>query len=198
MGNSKLTTRLNHFVVRRVLRRQLPKAPGVIFLTVPPTFAEVRLTRVGPRMHGTIGKEERMLAYRCLVSAGLALIGVTAWAQNKPDLHESPRHTVIFFDWASVRIAPNGIKRIATAAQHAKELGSKRVRVVGFTDTGLPDAEALEMSKKTAAAVGKELLKDGVPEDAIFVAGFGKESPIKPTKDGVLEPYNRRVEIFIE
>jgi hypothetical protein len=42
------------------------------------------------------------------------------------------------------------------------------------------------MSKKTAAAVGKELLKDGVPEDAIFVAGFGKENPIKPTKDGVL------------
>ena len=42
------------------------------------------------------------------------------------------------------------------------------------------------MSKKTAAAVGKELLKDGVPEDAIFVAGFGKENPIKPTNDGVL------------
>ena len=67
----------SHFVVlfRRVLRRQLRKSalPRVIFLTVPPTIAEVRLTRAGPRMHGTIGKEERMLAYRCLVSAGFGV-----------------------------------------------------------------------------------------------------------------------------
>ena len=58
-GNNELTTRLNRFVVlfRRPQTPTAKSAPlGVIFLTVPPTFAEVRLTRAGAGMHGTIGK----------------------------------------------------------------------------------------------------------------------------------------------
>jgi outer membrane protein OmpA-like peptidoglycan-associated protein len=45
--------------------------------------------------------------------------------------------------------------------------------------------------------VAAELVKDGVPRNAITVTGYGETHLLVPTGDGVREPQNRRVEIII-
>ena len=42
-----------------------------------------------------------------------------------------------------------------------------------------------------------ELIKDGVPQGAIAIQGFGDTQLLVPTGPGVREPQNRRVEIVI-
>ena len=50
---------------------------------------------------------------------------------------------------------------------------------------------------RRAQAVQAELVKDGVPQNAITIQGFGDTHLLVPTGPGVREPQNRRVEIII-
>ena len=47
------------------------------------------------------------------------------------------------------------------------------------------------------SALRSELIKDGVPANAITTQGFGDTHLLVPTGPGVREPQNRRVEIII-
>ena len=53
------------------------------------------------------------------------------------------------------------------------------------------------LSVRRAEAVRAELVRNGVPRDAITVQGFGENRPLVPTAQGVREPQNRRVEIVL-
>ncbi|MBV9736053.1 MAG: OmpA family protein, partial [Acidisphaera sp.] len=46
-------------------------------------------------------------------------------------------------------------------------------------------------------SVAAELVRDGVPRNAITIQGFGETHPLVPTAKGVREPQNRRVEIIL-
>ena len=50
---------------------------------------------------------------------------------------------------------------------------------------------------RRARAVQAELVKDGVPENAITIQGFGDTHLLVPTGPGMRKPQNRRVEIII-
>ncbi|MEM7442644.1 MAG: hypothetical protein AAF414_04845 [Pseudomonadota bacterium] len=41
------------------------------------------------------------------------------------------------------------------------------------------------------------LIAHGIAPDEIVIRAFGEENPLVPTPDGVREPQNRRVEIFL-
>jgi outer membrane protein OmpA-like peptidoglycan-associated protein len=53
------------------------------------------------------------------------------------------------------------------------------------------------LSVRRAQTVAAELVKDGVPNNAISIQGFGDTRLLVPTGPGVREPQNRRVEIII-
>jgi outer membrane protein OmpA-like peptidoglycan-associated protein len=53
------------------------------------------------------------------------------------------------------------------------------------------------LSLRRANAVGQQLVRDGVPENAIVITALGDTQPLVPTAAGVREPQNRRVEIVI-
>ena len=50
---------------------------------------------------------------------------------------------------------------------------------------------------RRAQTVASELVRDGVPREAITIQGFGESNPLVPTAQGVREPQNRRVEIIL-
>lgn len=50
---------------------------------------------------------------------------------------------------------------------------------------------------RRATAVQAELVKNGVPQNAITIQGFGDTRLLVATGPGVREPQNRRVEIII-
>ena len=67
----------------------------------------------------------------------------------------------------------------------------------GYTDTS--GSHQYNQARRCAVlqAVQAELVKDGVPQQAITIQGFGDTHLLVPTGPGVREPQNRRVEIII-
>ena len=72
-----------------------------------------------------------------------------------------------------------------------------RIEVNGYTDTSGTPKYNQGLSIRRAQVVASELTKDGVPQNAITVQGFGDTHLLVSTGPGVREPQNRRVEIII-
>jgi outer membrane protein OmpA-like peptidoglycan-associated protein len=69
--------------------------------------------------------------------------------------------------------------------------------VIGHTDGVGSDPYNDELSLRRAETVRLALIRRGIAPENITAAGRGKREPAVPTPDGVAEPRNRRVEIFV-
>ena len=86
---------------------------------------------------------------------------------------------------------------IKEAADNSTHVQYTRIEVNGYTDTSGTPQYNMGLSIRRANAVKAELIKDGVPVNAITTQGFGETHLLVPTGPGVREPQNRRVEIII-
>ena len=87
---------------------------------------------------------------------------------------------------------------IAAAAQEFQRTGSARISLRGHTDTSGDATYNQALSERREQAVTDELVRQGVPADAISGVAVGEADPAVPTGDGVREEQNRRVEIALE
>jgi outer membrane protein OmpA-like peptidoglycan-associated protein len=71
------------------------------------------------------------------------------------------------------------------------------VVVIGHTDALGSDQVNDALARQRAETVRGELIRRGVAPENIQASGRGKREPLIPTPDGVAEPRNRRVEIFV-
>jgi outer membrane protein OmpA-like peptidoglycan-associated protein len=149
----------------------------------------------------------------------LALVAPTAYAQQAPKPaapqtvppYTSPRPApqaatpaqaeaakfLVFFDWDRAALTPEARRIVASAADEYKRTGSTRIVATGHTDLSGSPQYNLRLSERRAEAVKAELIRLGVPATVITTIGKGEEDPLVPTKDGVREAQNRRVEIVI-
>ena len=148
----------------------------------------------------------------------LALMAPTAYAQQapkpaapQPAPYTSPRPAapqatpaqaeaakfLVFFDWDRSALTPEARRIIASAADEYRRTGSTRIVATGHTDLSGSPQYNLRLSERRAEAVKAELIRLGVPATVITTVGKGEEDPLVPTKDGVREAQNRRVEIVI-
>jgi OOP family OmpA-OmpF porin len=67
----------------------------------------------------------------------------------------------------------------------------------GHADTAGGERYNLALSNRRADAVKAALLARGIRKALIRSFGFGETDPVVPTEDGVSEPKNRRVEIYL-
>jgi outer membrane protein OmpA-like peptidoglycan-associated protein len=107
------------------------------------------------------------------------------------------RSYLVFFDWDKYSLTDRARQIIAEAAANSTKVQYTRIEVNGYTDTSGTPKYNLGLSIRRANAVKAELIKDGVPENAITAKGFGDTVLLVPTGPGVREPQNRRVEIII-
>jgi len=107
------------------------------------------------------------------------------------------RSYLVFFDWDKYNITDRARQIIKDAAVNSTKVQYTKIEVNGFTDTSGSAKYNLGLSVRRAQAVAAELVKDGVPKNAIAITGFGQTKLLVPTADGVREPQNRRVEIVI-
>ena len=70
--------------------------------------------------------------------------------------------------------------------------------LTGHADRSGADAYNMALSLRRGAATKDELVRNGVPANAIVIIGKGESAPLVPTADGVREPQNRRVEIVLQ
>jgi outer membrane protein OmpA-like peptidoglycan-associated protein len=104
---------------------------------------------------------------------------------------------LVFFDWDKATLTPEARRIIASAAEEYKRTGAAKIVATGHTDLSGTPQYNLELSERRADAVKAELVGLGVPAGVITTIGKGEEDPLVPTKDGVREAQNRRVEIVI-
>ena len=103
----------------------------------------------------------------------------------------------MFFDWDKATLTDRARQIIHEAAENSTRVQYTRIEVNGYADTSGSPAYNQRLSVRRAQAVAAELVRDGVPRQAITIQGFGETHLLVPTADGVREPQNRRVEIII-
>ena len=107
------------------------------------------------------------------------------------------RSYLVFFDWDKATLTDRARQIIKEAADNSTRVQYTRIEVNGYTDTSGTKQYNQGLSVRRARAVQAELVKDGVPQNAITIQGFGDTNLLIPTGPGVREPQNRRVEIVI-
>ncbi len=116
-----------------------------------------------------------------------------------PKPKKSVTHQVYFgFDSAKLnKEAKNTIQKIA-ADKNKDEMITINIIASGHTDRVGKSPYNLKLSKRRAESVKKELARLGFSEKNISIYALGETDPAIPTKDGVKEPKNRRVEIIVK
>ena len=103
----------------------------------------------------------------------------------------------MFFDWDKASLTERARAIVKEAADNSTRVQYTRIEVNGYTDTSGTPRYNQGLSVRRAKTVAAELMRDGVPQQAIDIKGLGESNPLVPTGAGVREPQNRRVEIII-
>lgn len=104
---------------------------------------------------------------------------------------------IIYFDWDSARITPEGLRIVDQVAADARANVSTRIVLVGHADLSGPASYNLRLSLRRADAVRAALAQRGVATERTSVTALGDTEPAVPTARGVREPRNRRVVVTI-
>src|SRR5215218_10963231 len=105
---------------------------------------------------------------------------------------------LVFFDLDRATLRPDARAAVGEAAQeYLRQAGAARLALAGHADRSASAAYNRRLSERRVEAVRRELVRLGVPADAIDTVARGEEDPLVPTADGVREPRNRRVEIEV-
>ncbi|HVG82604.1 MAG TPA: OmpA family protein [Methylomirabilota bacterium] len=136
-----------------------------------------------------------------LLAAGGALFGSGALAQTSEGTllaQAAPGEFVVLFDLGQASLDAEDLTVVSSAAAEFRRTGSTRVVVRGHTDTSGSAELNRALSERRARAVADELVRQGVPTDAITTDAAGETALAVQTGDDVVEANNRRVEIDIE
>jgi outer membrane protein OmpA-like peptidoglycan-associated protein len=109
-----------------------------------------------------------------------------------------PKNFMIFFDFDKSELTPEAKSILTQAADAAKKQNSSGIDLTGYTDTVGSAPYNQKLSERRAEAAKKFLVSIGVPANQIQTAGKGKTDLLVPTKDGVREAQNRRVQIVLQ
>jgi len=112
-------------------------------------------------------------------------------------MREAQRTYLVFFDWDRADLTDRARAIVAEAAQATTRVAVTRIEVSGHTDRSGTVQYNQGLSQRRASVVAAELVRLGVPRQAITTQAFGESRPLVPTADGVREPQNRRVEIVL-
>ncbi len=107
------------------------------------------------------------------------------------------RSYLVFFDWDRADLTDRARQIIREAAENSTRVQYTRIDINGYTDTSGSPEYNQRLSVRRAQSVSAELVRNGVPREAISVQGFGETHLLVPTGQGVREPQNRRVEIIV-
>ncbi len=104
---------------------------------------------------------------------------------------------LVFFDFDSIRIKPEGRRTIRAAALDHKRRQGGRITVVGHADRSGSQAYNLGLSARRANVIKRALTRQGIPSRQIQTIARGETQPAVPTADGVRNPKNRRGQIIV-
>ncbi|MEO7940193.1 MAG: OmpA family protein [Burkholderiaceae bacterium] len=107
------------------------------------------------------------------------------------------RSYLVYFETGGDRLTTDSAQRINEILAEISRFPAPEIRVVGHTDTVGTDAINDEISMQRARIVRARLIEKGVDPMRIEAVGRGRRELLVPTRDGVAEARNRRVEIQV-
>ena len=102
-----------------------------------------------------------------------------------------------YFDSGADRLTADSAQRLNDILTEVANLPAPEVLVVGHTDTVGTDAINDDISMQRARIVRTRLIDRGIDPKRIEAVGRGRRELLVPTRDGVAEARNRRVEIQV-
>jgi len=103
----------------------------------------------------------------------------------------------IYFDVNKDVVKPESYGTLKEIATILNEVPEVKVKIWGHTDSDGQDAANLDLSKRRAASVKAELVKNfGVKADRLDTDGMGETQPVAPNDTPVNKALNRRVEFI--
>ena len=154
-----------------------------------------------PRPSRRIDKLSLALFLGFWVAAGLVALYllVVVPNQNAASNADIGKKTVlIFFEWDRADLTARSRAIVADAARYGGSVTYAHIDVDGHNDTSQPEDYSVAISERRARTVAAELVRDGIPQNAIVMHAYGSTKPMVPTGPGVREPQNRRVEIVFQ
>jgi len=104
---------------------------------------------------------------------------------------------IVFFDWDRANLTSEANLVLDDVVVTANQGGYASVRLDGYTDLSGSPSYNLGLTERRANSVADGLIARGIAPDEIVIRAFDEENPLVPTSDGVREPQNRRLEIFL-
>ena len=103
----------------------------------------------------------------------------------------------IYFDVNKDVVKPESYGTLKDIAKVLTENPDVRVKIIGHTDADGADAANLDLSKRRAASVKNELVKNfAIADNRIETDGMGETQPIAPNDTPSNKALNRRVEFI--
>lgn len=136
---------------------------------------------------------EDIAACRKMFEDAMAELEAKAAPAPQPVAVVKPVEFQIFFPWDSAQLHGQAYDIIRDAAQAYKERKSVALRLDAHTDRSGPIPYNDRLSTRRAELVTAELVKLGVPRNAITAVAHGERDVPVPTADGVREQRNRVV-----
>lgn len=106
--------------------------------------------------------------------------------------------SLLFFPFDSSSLAEEGTAILKQLVAYILSAGAVDIVINGHADRAGSGGYNMTLSQQRAEYIREQLLAAGVPPERIRYFAYGESEPNIPTEDGVAEPANRRVEIFIE
>ena len=103
----------------------------------------------------------------------------------------------ILFDLDRDELKPGTRKAVGDLADALRRAGIERVRIEGHTDSYGNRDYNVELSRRRAESVARELVARGFAEGAITRQGWGSEYPAAPNDTADGRALNRRVTIVV-
>ena len=112
-------------------------------------------------------------------------------------LPDRPKTFLVYFQEGTDELTQESRVEFEKILADLRERAAPDVVVIGHTDRVGNLQYNDKLSLQRAERVRAELVKLGIPESRIEVAGRGEREPLVATDDEVAEPRNRRVEINV-
>lgn len=115
---------------------------------------------------------------------------------NEAGVPEAPAYT-LFFDLDSAVLTADATATLDRLVADPARPHWTRIILAGHADRTGSERHNKTLSADRAESVRRHLLAAGLPSAMIAAVAFGEKQGLVGTPDGVAEPQNRRVEIYI-
>jgi outer membrane protein OmpA-like peptidoglycan-associated protein len=109
----------------------------------------------------------------------------------------SPEKFTLYFRSGSTDLTLKSVAKVPVIVESILKRNSYDIGINGHTDRVASKAFNMKLSFERAQRVKELLVKAGIRARYISTASHGEGNPLIPTRDGVAEPRNRRVEVIV-